>query len=194
MYSFCLQEKPELTLVHFVGDEKLSVDFPHGNSKKNKYYTRVAPSVIRRAEQTRQTPSQAYVEEVENAPTDIASQKLRTPRNKETVRNAKKRIRRKNEPSDAFLSLQQMALESSDIRLLITVPELILVTIDPLMKEEMINIMNIPYKTCEDKQLLGYDTTFEFGDFFYLYNNYKRYKVSYRVGKLSNTPNIYNFS
>ena len=34
------------------------------------------------------------------------------------------------------------------------------------MKEDMIKILNIPYDSCPDKQLLGYDTTFEFGDFF----------------------------
>ena len=168
MFSFILKDVPSLTLVQFIGNESLSVDYPHGNSKKNRNYTRVAPSVIRRAEETRTAPGRAYTEEVENASEDLSSQRLRTPRNKGLIRNAQKRLRRKNETNDAFIALQNMALESSDIRLLITVPELILVTIDPLMKEEMIKILNIPYDSCPDKQLLGYDTTFEFGDFFYI--------------------------
>ena len=46
MRSYVDSRQPGVALVHFIGDEKLAVDFPHGNSKTGDVYMRTAPSVL----------------------------------------------------------------------------------------------------------------------------------------------------
>ena len=50
MISWTNRDKPLYTLVQFVGDSSLSVDRPHGRSKKNIVYHRSAPSLLRKLE------------------------------------------------------------------------------------------------------------------------------------------------
>ena len=85
--------QPQLTLIQYVGNHSLSVDFPHGNSKQDVPYTRSAPSVIRDIEVGNNKPNKEYQTRVFNAPTDIASQKLRAPRNVTQVRNARQNFK-----------------------------------------------------------------------------------------------------
>ena len=47
MFSWTHRDDPLTTLVQFVGDHTVSVDFPHKNSKKGIPYIRSAPSVLR---------------------------------------------------------------------------------------------------------------------------------------------------
>ena len=47
MRTYVDSRQPGVALVHFIGDETLAVDFPHGNSKTGDVYVRTAPSVLR---------------------------------------------------------------------------------------------------------------------------------------------------
>ena len=53
MFSWTHKDKPLYTLVQFVGNDEISVDFPHKNSKKGIPYIITAPSVLRDLEVTK---------------------------------------------------------------------------------------------------------------------------------------------
>ena len=94
MLSWNLQNDPDRTLVQFIGDESLSVDLPHGNSKPTekrpaKPYVRTAASVLRDVEASAATPAMTYREKTLNASTDTSDQRLRTVANAKQVENAR---------------------------------------------------------------------------------------------------------
>ena len=160
MCSWTLQKDPRLTLIQFVGDEKLSVDRPHGNSKnEQRPYVRSAPSVIRRQEGTTRTPQLAYNEEAVSAATDTSNQLLRTCRNTKQIKNAQQNLRRLYRIThDSFVSLSLLDLEYEDVRLLLTVPDLIFMYIHPELLQQVNKLLDIPYFESHFKQLVGYDT------------------------------------
>ena len=88
MISWTHKEKPLCTLVQLCGDDKLSVDFPHKNSKKGIPYIRTATSVLRDLEFTKEKPYRKYLQDTMNARPDATTQNLLCPRNISQVRNA----------------------------------------------------------------------------------------------------------
>ena len=167
MISWINKEKPLFTLVQFVGDASLSVDRPHGKSKQKKAnYVRSAPSLIRQLEVGTDKPFQDYQNKVFNAPPDVGSQSLRAPRDITQVRNAQQRFRKMNRGSDSFNNLNRISLECEDIRFLMTVPDLVMVSITQEMLKQTREILKIDYDTAKLKQLIGYDTQFQLGDYY----------------------------
>ena len=63
-YQLLHPNSSSLTLVHYIGNEKAAVDFPHGNEKHNKErgYTRTCPSILRKLEVgcSKSTPAAIY--------------------------------------------------------------------------------------------------------------------------------------
>ena len=167
MISWIHRDKPLLTLVQFVGDENLSVDRPHGKSKnKSSNYVRSAPSLIRDLEVGTEKPFKEYQTHVFNAPPDAGSQKIRAPRNVTQVRNARQRFKKMNKGTDSFNNLNRISLECEDIRFLMTVPDLVMVNITTEMLKQVKEILKIDYDKATQKQLIGYDTQFQLGDFY----------------------------
>ena len=166
MISWVHKQKPLLTLLQFVGNEKLSIDRPHGKSKKEINYIRSAPSLIRELEVGCEKPFQAYQNHVFNAPPGAGSQNLRVPRNTTQVRNAKQRYRKMVKGTDSFNNLNRISLENEDVRFLMTVPDLVMVNITPKMLKQAREILKINYDRAEQKQLLGCDTQFQLGDYY----------------------------
>ena len=167
MISWSHKDKPMLTLVQFVGDHTLSVDFPHGNAKKNHMpYYRSAPSLIRELEVGSEKPAKVYQKKVFEAAPDTSSQRFKVPRNLGQVRNARQNFKKMTEGIDAFNRLNRLALEFPDIRFLATVPDLILVSVNPEMLDQVKQILKLDYDKSRQKQLLSYDTQFNLGDFY----------------------------
>ena len=166
MFSWSHRDNPLCTLVQFVGDESASVDFPHKNSKKGIPYVRSAPSVLRDLEIAKEKPFRTYQQETMNAPPDATTQNLLVPRNISQVRNAKHRFTKQNSGSDRLTNLIRISLEYQDIRLLTVAPDLIMVSITPVMLEQVRTIMKLDYDSARQKQLLGYDTQFNLGDYY----------------------------
>ena len=82
MITWIHKDYPLSTLLQFVGDDSISKDFPHGNSKhSNVNYHRSAASLIRDLEVTSDKPSKTYSSKVSEAQPDISSQKFKVPRN-----------------------------------------------------------------------------------------------------------------
>ena len=67
---------------------------------------------------------------------------------------------------DAFNRLNRLALEFPDIKFLATVPDLILVSVNPEMLDQVKQILKLDYDKSRQKQLLSYDTQFNLGDFY----------------------------
>jgi len=56
-----LDKKQSCVLIHYMGDHKTTVEFPHGNCKSNdKQFVRTCPSVINAAKQSVDLPSNVY--------------------------------------------------------------------------------------------------------------------------------------
>ena len=167
MISWTHRDKPMLTLMQFVGDHMVSVDFPHGNSKKTTMpYHRSAPSLIREIEVGNDKPAKVYQKKVFNAPSDPSTQKFKVPRNLSQIRNARQNFKKTSEGVDDFNRLNRLSLEFSDIRFLATVPDLILVSANQEMLEQVKEILKLDYDKCRQKQLLSYDTQFNLGDYY----------------------------
>ena len=163
--SWTHKDKP-LTLVQFVGDDSVSVDFPHKNSKKDIPYIRTAPSVLRELEVSKEKPYRTYQQHVFNAPPDATSQNLLVPRNITQVRNCKQRFRKEKKGTDSLTNLIRISLEYEDVRFLMTAPDLVMVSITSEMLKQVREILKIDYNTARQKQCLGYDTQFNLGDYY----------------------------
>ena len=167
MISWSHRDKPMFTLIQFVGDHTVSVDFPHGNSKKSSMpYHRTAPSLLRDIEVGKDKPAKEYQKKVFDAPKDPSSQRFKVPRNLSQIRNARQNIKKMSEGVDAFNRLNRLAMEFSDIRFLATVPDLILVSVNQDMLHQVKEILKLDYDKCRQKQLLSYDTQFNLGDYY----------------------------
>ena len=166
MFSWTHRDDPLVTLVQFVGDHTVSVDFPHKNSKKGVPYIRSAPSVLRDLEITKEKPFRKYQQDTMGAPPDATTQQLLVPRNVSQVRNAKQRFRKQHTGSDHLTNLVRISMEHQDIRFLAVTPDLIMVSITPFMLEQVRTILKLDYDTAEQKQMLGYDTQFNLGDYY----------------------------
>ena len=143
MFSWAHKDKPLLTLVQFVGNDSLSVDFPHKNNKKGIPYIRSAPSVLRDVEATTDKPSKVYQQQVRNAPPDAPTQNLLVPRCITQVRNAKQRFRKDNKGTDSLTNLIRISMDHDDIRFLMTAPDLVMVNTTTEMLKETRNILKI---------------------------------------------------
>ena len=164
--SWTHRDKPMLVLIQFVGNEDVAVDFPHKNSKKQIPYIRSAPSLLRDLEAGTGKPFKEYQKRVFNAPPDVTSQNLLAPRNITQVRNSQQRFRKQKTGTDALTNLVRMSTEYEDLRFLMLSPDLVLVNITPEMLKQIREILKINYDTAKHKQVLGYDTQFNLGDFY----------------------------
>ena len=161
------REKPFLTLVHFIGDKRLSVDQPHGKSKKqDTIYNRTAPSLIRELEVGTKKPFDEYQNHAFNAPADIGTQNLRVPRNITQVCNAQQRFKKMKKGTDSFSNLNRISLENEDVRFLMTVTDLFMVNMTPEIVKQAREILRIDYDKAAQMNLLGYDTQFQLGDYY----------------------------
>ena len=147
MFSWTHNDKKLYTLVQFVGNDELSVDFPHKNSKKGIPYIRTAPSVLRDLEVTKEKPYRRYQQDTMNAKPDATTQNLLCPRNVSQVRNAKQRFKKTCSGTDHLTNLIRLSLQYEDIRFLNVAPDLIMVSISPFMLEQARAILKIDYDT-----------------------------------------------
>ena len=105
-------------MIHYVGNEKAAVDFPHGNQKQNKErgYTRTCPSVLRKLEDDclTGTTSKIYKSAITNIPPSTHMTVLQ-PRNDKQVENIRtKQLQKHRISHDALYNLQEMDVEMPD--------------------------------------------------------------------------------
>ena len=93
---------PKPVLIHYIGDQDVMVDFPHGNTKKtNEPYFATAPSV-RRSLGAKSNASAYY--ELEHGD---GENPCLTPRNKVQVRNIRRNLEKAKEKSATPVAIQK---------------------------------------------------------------------------------------
>jgi len=95
------QRSPKPVLVHYLGDETVMIDHPHGNTKKSSApYFATAPSVRKsityKAQSPNGTPNRVLQEHTLESFEGLANPVL-TPRNKIQVRNIRRNLKKANE-------------------------------------------------------------------------------------------------
>ena len=89
-HAYQLVTNTSIMLVHYLGDENMAVQFPHGNTKHNKDrgYVQTCPSVLRKAEKRSMTeqPSKIYKSEI-TQPVSTPYLSIMQPRNSKQVEN-----------------------------------------------------------------------------------------------------------
>ena len=153
-------------LIHYQGDEKLSVAQAHGNAKvQTKLSFRTQPSTLKSLEKRAQgadQPGKIYKEEV--AKQTEANAVIAQPRNLKQVQNMKAKTVQDNRLSrDAITNVHELAYSAPGfVRYISTFPDLVVVVGTPDMTNELNDVLKL--KSMD--QLLSYDTTFSLGEFY----------------------------
>lgn len=119
---------PNKTLIWYVGDDSIVVDFAHGNKKNNeKPFYRTAPSLLEELKKpTDKFPSQVYADLLLTAPSELDRHKIDAPRNIIQVRNAQCAARQAERLSaDGIYNLVELASETGFIHNIHVVPDLV---------------------------------------------------------------------
>lgn len=104
-------------MVHYVGNEKIAVDFPHQNSNKNKPFVRTCPSYLEKCEALveKKKANVVYKQEVASMKCDPKLAPVQTPRNVKQLRNLRfKRLNKSRISHDAFYNLHEIAYDTPD--------------------------------------------------------------------------------
>ena len=150
-------------IIHYIGDETLSVMTPHGNSNKNEPFFRTKPSVREDIQKKIEVekPHIVYKNLVcENVEGHDAISK---PRNIKQLHNAKASKQEEIRLTrDAIYNTHELAYEGGFIHFLSTYPDLCVVA----GEVEMIQELNSVIQLKDEDLLLSYDTTFNLGEFY----------------------------
>ena len=167
-HAYILLDAPEnLLLLHYVGDETIQVDFPHGNSKLSRNFYRTCPSVLRGIADSKfkDLPGNIYKDSVSQNDCLPEYHSILKPRNLKQIRNLQHREQQKYRLThDALYNLHELAYDLSDYVITIkTYPNLIVICGLQALSSELNNLL---MADSELPQLLSYDTTFQLGDFY----------------------------
>ena len=150
-------------IVHYIGDESLSVMMPHGNSNKQEPFFKNKPSVRQEIQKKIEVekPHIVYKNLVcENVEGQDAISK---PRNVRQLHNAKASKQEEIRLTrDAIYNTHELAYEGGFILFLSTYPDLCVVAGDVEMVKELNNVIQLR----DEDLLLSYDTTFNLGEFY----------------------------
>ena len=167
-YTLLDDDKNEhCTLIHYTGDHTTATQFPHGNSKlkRNKPYIRTCPSVLQRASEIQDVPSNVYKKMVAEGDCTNYHQPVLIPRDTTQIKNIQARNRQKFRLThDALYNLHELTYDLGNfVSKIITYPNLIIVCgLKGLIQELDRLILLAP----DNPILLSYDTTFQLGDFY----------------------------
>lgn len=159
---FSLDEnKTSFILIHYVGDENVAVQYPHGNSKNTTHsFYRTPPSVLHQLSSTSDLPSNVYKNAVSSN-----MKPLMSPRNSRQIINLQHKERQKYRMShDSLYNLHELAYDLNGfVKVIKTYPDLVVVCSLDAIATEMNNVLQTKSRC---PQLLSYDTTFQLGDFY----------------------------
>ncbi len=163
-YTAC--ESSEYIVVQYLGDETLAESLPHGNVKDGedaRPFQRTTPSVLTRLAQQTSSQKPSVVHKTAcTATTDVTE----FPRDYKQVRNLRDRVQAgKRLTADGLSNLHEIAYDIPDFVWLInTFPDIVVVAGRELMLQQMNKLLNA--RSQQNIQLLSYDTTFNFGEFY----------------------------
>lgn len=160
-------DKGNAVLIHYLGDEKIAIDFPHKNrSHSEKVHIRTCPSVIEKLKKscTHETAAAVYRKLVADIPpsTHIA---VLQPKDTRQVKNIKSQQQRMLKLThDTLCNLHEIAADILDfVHVVITHPDLVCICGS---KEVLQEFDRVPLLQSPVTQLWSYDTTIQLGDFY----------------------------
>jgi len=161
---FAEDTQVEVVLLHYLGDEEIVVDFPHGNSNHQQPYFRTCPSVLDSLRKSTDFPANAYKKAVASSQNCDQSMKLK-PRNTKQISNLQQSERQKSRLThDALYNLHELAYDINPFVISIkTFPDVLIVCGHSSLAEELNGLL---LTESDSPQLLSYDTTFQLGDFY----------------------------
>ena len=164
-HVYSLIDKPQVALIHYMGDESEFVPFPHGNNKNgDKNYTRTCPSVLQgmRDQVENDRPGNVYKKMVCNK-TPGEYQGILNPRNIKQVQNAKAKVDSERRLSnDDVYNLLELAYHLPETVWKIDLyPDLACVVGIEDLLQELNNAL-----ASKNQTVLQYDTTFNLGDYY----------------------------
>ena len=167
-YQLLTPSSSKAILIHYIGDEKAAIKFPHGNATKHlsRPHIRTCPSVLRSLEKECQhtTTAKVYRSHITQvpAPTHLP---VMQPRNTKQVKNIRsKMLERQRLSHDALYNLHELATDMPDfVHAICTHPDLVCVCAHKALLEELDRVLLVESSS---PQLLSYDTTFQLGDFY----------------------------
>ena len=164
-YAFQLLDNKSVTLVHYCGDEKVAIDFVHGNTKYNleRKHVRSTPSCLSKYKDLvkTNTPNIVY----KRAITDSSDATLvNKPRNLKQIRNLRyQHLKETRISQDTLYNIHEIAYDLPGfIWKLTTYPDLLCICGLKEVLSEFDRVLHIDSKS----QILSYDTTFQLGDFY----------------------------
>ena len=156
-----------ITIIHYIGDETVTVPFPHRNSTKSSHHhIRTCPSYLSKcAEECKiMKPGVLYKKEVSHQSTDDPKPLAEMPKNLKQLQNLRvKYLSHSRISKDELYNLHEIAYDTGDfVRTIVTVPSLVCVC----GVKEVLGEANKVIMMNELGRLLSYDTTFMLGDFY----------------------------
>ena len=168
-HVFSHAKYPDRKIIHYIGDEKEVIQFPHGNARKfastQRSYYRTNPDVLEKLKKSKKNPAKVYSQMKKDSTRSVINQRNDAVRNLDQVKNCQKSERNKIRIShDAFYNIVEQKLEYgdfiSDFRLF---PNFIVVG---YYKEILDKFQNLLGREDLPAMELSYDTTFNLGDFY----------------------------
>jgi hypothetical protein len=156
-----------LTLIQYLGDEKIATDYPHGNNKSDqpKPFIRTCPSVLKSLSGKNDLPSAMYKKAIATNDCGGDHQPVLNPRNSKQIANMQFKERQQFRLThDALYNLHEVAYDLNGfVAKITTYPDLVLICGLQTMTKELDNLIQ---SSLSSPQLLSYDTTFQVGDFY----------------------------
>lgn len=161
-----LHEQNGVVLVHYLGNENVAEQFPHGNSKHHdRSFVRTCPSVLKKLENRciSNTTAQVYKSEV----SDFSSTQylpVLNPRNSKQVENVRyKQLQQQRISHDALYNIHELAFDCPGfVHAIHTHPDLVCVLGQQAILDQLDRVLLLDTSA----QLVSYDTTFQLGDFY----------------------------
>lgn len=167
-YQMIDTTEPTLTLIQYVGDESVAIDYPHGNRKGTSItHIRTCPSVLKKVSQSEDIPSNVYKKEIASDTCEPSHQSVLKPRNCKQVSYVQAKQRQRSRLShDALYNVHELAYDLNGfVAKITTYPDLILVCGLKEITREFDRVLHFGCSS-GNPQLLSYDTTFQLGDFY----------------------------
>lgn len=154
-------------LVHYLGDESIAEDFPHGNSKcdSDRPHHRTYPSSLAKYSSVDDLPCNVYKKAISrcDCPQPVISAYL--PKNSRQLTNLQQKERQKSRLThDGLYNLHELAYDLNGfVKIMTTYPDLVIICGLTELIKELDMVLQLE---SERPQLLSYDTTFQLGDFY----------------------------
>ena len=92
-HSHTLLDSTKLsTLVHYIGDESIGSQHPHGNRKGQKPYIKTCPSVLQSMSKIQDSPTNVYKQMIQAPQCLQEQQPVLMPRNIKQIKNVQAKI------------------------------------------------------------------------------------------------------